>query len=115
MVEARNPLPEYTGSGPKHPGVLALFHNAELKAGPKEVFLEKIHRDNDMDYTIYGEGPGMDDEAEKKGFLSDWVTEVCGLLQGHTSYINESDFHFQYRAFIQLWKHFFEPRRKICD
>ena len=62
-------------------GVSAEKYKAELKAGPKKVFLEKIHRDGDVDYNIRGEGPGMDEEAERKRFLRTWAMVVFGQLQ----------------------------------
>ena len=95
-------------------GVQAENYKAELKAGPKKVFLEKIHRDVDVDYNIRGEGPGMDDEAERKRFLRTWALVVFGQLQRHANEMNGTDQDDQFKrsmtSFLQLYKHFFEPR-----
>ena len=95
-------------------GVLAINYKAELKAGPKKVFLEKFHRDNNVDYNIRGEGPGMDDEAERKRFLRAWAMVVFGQLQRHAREMDGTDQDDQFkrsiRSFLQLYKHFFEPR-----
>ena len=96
-------------------GVQAENYKAELKAGPKKVFLEKIHRDDgDVDYNIRGEGPGMDDEAERKRFLRTWAMVVYGQMQRHANEMNGTDQDDQLKrsltSFLQLYKHFFEPR-----
>lgn len=95
-------------------GVSAKNYKAELKAGPKKVFLEKIYRDGDVDYNIRGEGPGMDDEAERKRFLRTWAMVVFGQLQRHAREMNGTDQDDQFKrsitSFLQLYKHFFEPR-----
>ena len=95
-------------------GVSAEKYKAELKAGPKKVFLEKIHRDGVVDYNIRGEGPGMDDEAERKRFLRTWAMVVFGQLQRHANEMNGTDQDDQLKrsmtSFLQLYKHFFEPR-----
>ena len=95
-------------------GVSAKHYKAELKAGPKKVFLEKIHRDGDVDYNMSGEGPGMDDEAERKRFLRTWAMVVFGQLQRHAREMNGTDQDDQFKrsitSFLQLYKHFFEPR-----
>ena len=96
-------------------GLSAEKYKAELKAGPKKVFLEKIHRDDgNVDYNIRGEGPGMDDEAERKRFLRTWAMVVFGQLQRHANEMNGTDQDDQFKrsmtSFLQLYKHFFEPR-----
>ena len=95
-------------------GVLAEKYKAELKAGPKKVVLEKTINGGDVDYNIRGEGPGMDDEAERMRFLRTWSLVVFGQLQRHSREINGTDQDDQFKqsmtSFLKLYKHFFEPR-----
>ena len=95
-------------------GVAAERYKAELKAGPKKVVLEKTINGGDVDYNILGEGPGMDDEAERKRFLRTWALVVFGQLQRHSREINGTDQDDQFKqsmtSFLKLYKHFFEPR-----
>ena len=95
-------------------GVAAERYKAELKAGPKKVVLEKSINGGDVDYNILGEGPGMDDEAERKRFLRTWALVVFGQLQRHSREINGTDQDDQFKqsmtSFLKLYKHFFEPR-----
>ena len=95
-------------------GVPAERYKAELTAGPKKVVLEKILNGGDVDYSMRGEGPGMDDEAERKRFLRTWALVVFGQLQRHSREINGSDQDDQFMqsmtSFLKLYKHFFEPR-----
>ena len=95
-------------------GISSQRYKAELKAGPKIVVLEKILLDGETVYDIHGEGPGMDDEAERKRFLQTWAVVVIGQLQRHAREMNESDQDDQLKqsltSFLKLYKHFFEPR-----
>ena len=95
-------------------GVLAEKYKAELKAGPKKVVLEKTLNGGDVDYNIRGEGPGMDDEDERKRFLRTWALVVFGQIQRHSREINGTDQDDQFKqsmtSFLKLYKHFFEPR-----
>jgi len=95
-------------------GVLAEKYKAELKAGPKKVILEKTLNGGDVDYNIRGEGPGMDDEDERKRFLRTWALVVFGQIQRHSREINGTDQDDQFKqsmtSFLKLYKHFFEPR-----
>ena len=95
-------------------GISSQRYKAELKAGPKIVVLEKILLDGETVYDIHGEGPGMDDEAERKRFLQNWAVVVIGQLQRHAREMNETDQDDQLKqsltSFLKLYKHFFEPR-----
>ena len=95
-------------------GISSKRYKAELKAGPKIVVLEKILLDGETVYDIHGEGPGMDDEAERKRFLRAWAMVVFGQLQRHAREMDGTDQDDQFkrsiRSFLQLYKHFFEPR-----
>ena len=95
-------------------GVIAQRYKAELQAGPKKVILEKILQDGDVQYTINGEGPGMDNEDERKRFLRTWAGVVIGQLHRHAREMNETDQNDQFKqsitSFLKLYKHFFEPR-----
>ena len=56
----------------------------------------------------------MDDEAERKRFLRTWAMVVFGQLQRHANEMNGTDQDDQFKrsmtSFLQLYKHFFEPR-----
>ena len=93
-------------------GVYVQLLKAELVAGPKKVVLEKIVRDGHVDYKIHGEGPGMDDEAERKRFLRSWAVVVFGQFQRHINEDGNQDDQVSRSlgSFLQLFKHFFEPR-----
>ena len=95
-------------------GISSQRYKAELRAGPKIVVLEKILLDGETVYDIHGEGPGMDDEAERNSFLKNWVLVVIGQLQRHAREMNETDQDDQLKqsltSFLKLYKHFFEPR-----
>ena len=97
-------------------GVTAERYKAELKAGPKKVVIEKTLNGGDVDYNIRGEGPGMDDEAERKRFLRSWALVVFGQIFEYLNIfeINDTDQDDQFKqtitSFLKLYKHFFEPR-----
>ena len=89
-------------------GISSLKTNAKLKAGPKRVVLEKILLDGEtVRDDIHGEGPGMDDETERKRF----AVVVIGQLQRHAREMNETDQLKQsLTSFLKLYKQFFKPR-----
>ena len=93
-------------------GVSIQLLKAELVAGQKKVVVEKIIRDGHVDYKISGEGPEMDDEAERKRFLSSWAVVVFGQIQRHNNEDGKQDDQMSrsLASFLQLYKHFFEPR-----
>ena len=89
-------------------GISSLKTNAKLKAGPKRVVLEKILLDGEtVRDDIHGEGPGMDDETERKRFAE----VVIEQLQRHAREMNETDQLKQsLTSFLKLYKQFFKPR-----
>ena len=92
-------------------GISSLKTNAKLKAGPKRVVLEKILLDGEtVRDDIHGEGPGMDDETERKRFAE----VVIEQLQRHAREMNETEQDDQLKqsltSFLKFYKDFFEPR-----
>ena len=89
-------------------GISSLETNAKLRAGQKRVVLEKILLDGEtVRDDIHGEGPGMDDETERKRF----AMVVIGQLQRHAREMNETDQLKQsLTSFLKLYKQFFKPR-----
>ena len=92
-------------------------YQTELIAGPKKVFLYNILLDGETEVYynyIHGEGPGMDDEAERNRFLKNWVMVVIDQLQRHAREMNETEQDDQLKqsltSFLKFYKDFFEPR-----
>ena len=89
-------------------GISSLETNAKLRAGQKRVVLEKILLDGEtVRDDIHGEGPGMDDETERKRFAE----VVIEQLQRHAREMNETDQLKQsLTSFLKLYEQFFKPR-----